>query len=211
MINGPLRCSILDRERPPVDWDEKDMQNGTLDRRVRRTQNLLKQHLIGLLLQKGLEEITVTELVSLADINRGTFYLHYRDIRDLYNQIEAGIVEDFNAILRRSTYPERGRTLAVMEEALRFLKQNTDACIAILRTDGSVFLFKMLEYGRPKTPKEWQLLLGEGAQIDREYFYAFIATGCVGLLRVWLENGMRESPEEMARLAWRLIESCAGR
>ncbi len=187
------------------------MEIGAADRRVRRTQNLLKQHLISLLLSKDLEEITVTELVSLADINRGTFYLHYRDIRDLYNQIEAGIVEDFNIILRRQTHPERGRTLAVMEEALLFLKQNTDACIAILRTDGVVFLFKMLEYGRPKTPKEWQLLLGDGVEIDREYYYAFIATGCVGLLRVWLENGMREPPEEVARLAWRIIENCAGR
>lgn len=56
----------------------------TKDRRsVRRTKRLLKASLIDLLQTKGITKISVSELAQAADINRGTFYLHYRDIYDL--------------------------------------------------------------------------------------------------------------------------------
>lgn len=50
------------------------------DRRVRRTRTLLTRGLIQLMKEKDIKEISVKELSDLADINRGTFYLHYTDI-----------------------------------------------------------------------------------------------------------------------------------
>ena len=52
------------------------------DRRVRRTRKILTQALTELLQQKQVNEITVKELTDLADMNRGTFYLYYKDIFD---------------------------------------------------------------------------------------------------------------------------------
>lgn len=40
---------------------------------------------------------------------------------------------------------------------------------------------------------------------DIELFYTFVASGCMGLLEVWLENGMKETPREMATIASKLI------
>ena len=53
------------------------------DRRVRRTKKLLTQALTELLQKKQVNEITVKELTDLADMNRGTFYMYYRDIFDM--------------------------------------------------------------------------------------------------------------------------------
>ena len=50
------------------------------DRRVRKTKTQLENGLAGLLREKAINEITVTELTERVDINRSTFYLHYRDI-----------------------------------------------------------------------------------------------------------------------------------
>ena len=61
---------------------------GTVDRRVRKTKKQLRQGLTQLLQTKNINEISVRELSDLVDINRGTFYLHYRDIYDLLDQIE---------------------------------------------------------------------------------------------------------------------------
>ena len=58
------------------------------DRRVRKTKTQLKAGLAGLLKEKGINEITVTELTEQVDINRSTFYLHYRDIYDMMEKIE---------------------------------------------------------------------------------------------------------------------------
>ena len=60
----------------------KTMNDNNLDSRVRRTKRLLRQGLTELLKQKSIKKITVRELSELIDINRGTFYLHYKDIYD---------------------------------------------------------------------------------------------------------------------------------
>jgi len=43
-----------------------------------RSRRLIHTALADLLLEKPLDKITVTDVVNRAEINRGTFYLHYR-------------------------------------------------------------------------------------------------------------------------------------
>ena len=54
------------------------------DLRVIKTIESIENALFELLKSKPLDKITVTELARLARINKGTFYLHYMDISDLY-------------------------------------------------------------------------------------------------------------------------------
>ena len=68
------------------------------DRRVRRTKKLLTQALTELLQKKQINEITVKELTDLADMNRGTFYLYYRDIFDMLEKIEAELFQKLDSI-----------------------------------------------------------------------------------------------------------------
>jgi AcrR family transcriptional regulator len=53
------------------------------ERRVRRTRRALREALIGLILEKGYERITVQEILDRADVVRSTFYAHYRDKESL--------------------------------------------------------------------------------------------------------------------------------
>ena len=49
------------------------------DRRIRRTKRLLRQALAEIMNEKEFKDITVKEITDRADLNRGTFYLHYED------------------------------------------------------------------------------------------------------------------------------------
>ncbi len=49
------------------------------DRRVRKTKSAIKHAFIQLLKEQNIENITVQDIADKADINRGTFYLHYED------------------------------------------------------------------------------------------------------------------------------------
>ncbi|NFW02796.1 TetR/AcrR family transcriptional regulator, partial [Staphylococcus aureus] len=49
------------------------------DRRIRKTKSSIKQAFTKLLQEKDLEKITIRDITTRADINRGTFYLHYED------------------------------------------------------------------------------------------------------------------------------------
>ena len=52
-----------------------------------RSRRLIRQAFLELLRQKPYEKITVTDIVTAADINRSTFYAHYPDVRGLLEEI----------------------------------------------------------------------------------------------------------------------------
>src|SRR5512145_1813977 len=54
-----------------------------VDRRVRRTKDMLRGALLALIKEKGYERITVQEIIDRADVGRSTFYAHFRDKEDL--------------------------------------------------------------------------------------------------------------------------------
>ena len=72
------------------------MEHTKVDRRVRKTKALLLKGLTELMEQKDVNHISVRELTDLVDLNRGTFYLHYRDIFDMVNQVEDELFQEFD-------------------------------------------------------------------------------------------------------------------
>ncbi len=64
------------------------------DRRIRKSKIALKNALISLLKQKNLQQITVTEIVQVADVNRGTFYKHYQYKEELLEEMVDSIIVD---------------------------------------------------------------------------------------------------------------------
>lgn len=53
-----------------------------MDRRIKRTKGAVYDAMINLMIEKETRKITVLELCKKADINKSTFYLHYKSIDD---------------------------------------------------------------------------------------------------------------------------------
>ena len=70
-----------------------------IDRRVRKTRKQLQDGFISLLLEKSIKDITVKELCDKVDLNRGTFYLHYKDIYDMADQLENELFDRLENVL----------------------------------------------------------------------------------------------------------------
>ncbi|WP_313804876.1 TetR-like C-terminal domain-containing protein [Cytobacillus sp.] len=64
------------------------------DLRIIKTKDSLRHALLALLKQKPLETITIAELCRDANINRGTFYLHYKEVHEVFKEYLEVIVED---------------------------------------------------------------------------------------------------------------------
>ncbi len=177
------------------------------DRRVRKTKGLLRQGLTSLLQKKNVKDITVKELTDLADINRGTFYCHYRDIYDLAAQIENEMFEEFLAVM--DAYPSsvlRVGIQPILRDVFRFISKNADMCVVLLGAGGdNSFLQRLKAAVYDRVMQEWGELYGLTGSANRDYYMSFVVEGFIGLLQAWVQNGRRESPEEMAELASRLI------
>ncbi|WP_058306499.1 TetR/AcrR family transcriptional regulator [Gracilibacillus massiliensis] len=64
------------------------------DRRVRKSKSALKQALMNLLKKRALHQITITDIVAVADLNRGTFYKHYQYKEDLLEEMVDDLIAD---------------------------------------------------------------------------------------------------------------------
>ena len=62
-------------------------------RGILKTKKSLFDAFVELRSQKPLEKITVKEITDAAHISKQTFYLHYKDIYDLADQIESELIE----------------------------------------------------------------------------------------------------------------------
>ena len=58
-----------------------------IDRRTRYTRMVIKDALLELLSEKEYADITVADLCRKAEINRGTFYLHYDNLRLVMDEL----------------------------------------------------------------------------------------------------------------------------
>lgn len=171
------------------------------DRRVLRTKKLLRQGLTQLMEQKSIKKITVRELSALADINRGTFYLHYRDIYDLVEHIENELLEEFESILLRYTIEEvSAKPNRVIADVCAFLSKNRGICSALLGDNGDInFSQKLRAFVRSRYLQEFSKSYRLRDRGDCELLYAFFEGGFAGALRYWLsrpEDG--KTPEEVA-------------
>lgn len=178
------------------------------DRRVRRTKARLRQALTGLLAQKDVKEITVKELTELADVNRGTFYCHYQDIYDMIAQVEDALFEELTGVLNAYSASDLRAGLGpILGDVLRFVGENADLCAALLssrRMDGAFFQ-RLYALVYEKGVQEWGEVYALQASPLGDYYMNFLVSGVLGLVRTWVSTGRRETPEEMAGVAERLI------
>lgn len=177
------------------------------DRRVRKTKKQLRLALTQLMRDKSIKEITVREIADLVDINRGTFYLHYKDIYDMVEQIEDEMFEGFHQVIYSYNADDiKEGTLPFFTDIFKYLAEYSDMCIALLGKNGDIaFVERLKSVVRNKCLYEWMKVYKKVNEENYEYFYEFIVSGCVGLINEWLEQGMKKTPEEIARLAEQII------
>lgn len=61
--------------------------NKKVDPRIVRSKRLLKHSLISLLREKSFSAITITDIVNKSELNRSTFYTHFRDKEELLDSL----------------------------------------------------------------------------------------------------------------------------
>lgn len=184
------------------------MEKNAADRRIRKTKDQLRQALITLLLKKDLQDITISELTELADINRGTFYLHYRDVTELFRQIEDEVTEEFSRSIAKYKSHSALLRIPVLGDLFRYVAMNGDVCRALLRSRDSNFVRRIFELSRPASPEEFRRYYQRWNQENYDYYYDFICYGAFAMLRRWVEKGMKENVEQISLMVEGMITTC---
>lgn len=169
------------------------------DRRVKRTKKNLRNSLFALLEKKSINQITVTELTTLADVNRSTFYLYYNDIFDMMEKIQQEIYAVFldTVVHFQSDFSDIESFVTYCTRFLEFCKENYQVCRFITRNDCNNHLAEKIKIAvRCVIPDS----AGFFPENDpRNYLTTFALSGILATILEWMNNGMKIPTEDMAR------------
>lgn len=183
------------------------MAKETIDRRTVRTKKMIRNALSELIEEKGFNDISITDLTTRADINRGTFYLHYTDKYDLLEKIEEEIMVEIQAQVTQIDYIDVlnrhpiDKPISFIIKLFEYFKENAGLIKAILGPKGDPLFHKkikklmeinLFEKNIAKSIKKENLLIPEN------YFVSYMISAHLGVVQQWLESGMDKTPEEMA-------------
>lgn len=181
------------------------MAEKKVDRRALKTQKQLKTALCELLAEKELRQITVQELSDRADVHRVTFYKHYYDIYDLYEQLEKEVLSELGLlILRFHEHPSRdfGR------ELIDYIAQNPKIFRMVFSSHNTGELrskfIGMLE-------GIFRLIQTEKKPVDLrdsslEYLSAFWSSGCAAVIEKWVTNDFAQTKDFIIKTIAQLDE-----
>jgi len=195
-------------------WDKREKNDikggsicmkGKLDPRIKRTRHLLREALISLINEKGFDAITVRDLTERAGINRATFYEHYRDKFDLLDQtIDEFLLSFGNHVAPQSVeeFTKNGEPIPVFVRMFEFIYQHAFFFQVMMGENGiPSFQRRMLKMIRQFMDKKLDQIhpQPEKMKVPKEIFIHYISYANLGLITYWLENGMRYSPQYMAK------------
>ena len=175
------------------------------DLRVLNTQESIRRAYLELLRDHSAKEITVAQLCRRARINRGTFYLHYRDTQDLLDSIVRDLVEELAAVIRK--YPPqqlKDNPFPVIYEAFSAFARHADFLPFLQANGNPELLDKLKELIGEMLNTEWLPMHSDQKPEDYPYINAFIVSGTIEVFKVWVQGGMQKSARDLAALIERL-------
>jgi AcrR family transcriptional regulator len=189
------------------------MSKSPNDRRAIRTKKMIRNALTELIEEKGFSNISITDLTTRADINRGTFYLHYIDKYDLLEQIEKELLQELQQNIKNTTLIDHitinaadsiesvNKPIPYMKKVFEYVKENSVLIKAILGPNGDPRFQNKIKELIHNNVFEKNLIKAfnkENMLVPEKYFISYLLSAHIGVVQEWLESDMEKSPEDMA-------------
>lgn len=157
------------------------------NKRRKQSQEKIEKVFIELLQTKELNEISVTDICKLSHLNRSTFYANYIDIYDLADKVKEKLEQEV-----KNLYSDETTKKYNSNDYLRLfyhIKENQ----LFYKT-----YFK-LGFDNRHSIFKYDTNLAKKYFDDKfiEYHIEFFKNGLNSIIKLWLKNGCKESPEEI--------------
>ncbi|EOS40047.1 TetR/AcrR family transcriptional regulator [Lachnospiraceae bacterium] len=166
--------------------------------RFQQTEQNIRKVFTELLKKEKFEKITVSRICELCQINRSSFYLHYKDVYDLIDKIEYDMSSYFAHIFIDDS------PLNMNERFIKlftFILENKEFYKAYLNSADWFHTIHGI------IPESAQFSLNAFAQKlsiqslrELRYHQVFFTYGLTALIREWLNQGCLETPKELGAI-----------
>jgi AcrR family transcriptional regulator len=174
--------------------------------RVTETKERIRNAFFDLYGEKKIDRISIKEITDRAQLNRGTFYVYYKDIYDLLEKTEDELIAEL-VIKLRDLIPRiiREENINPFLPPLEFYQRYSKFLKILLGANGDPNFIHKIKTILKKTIRE--LLQKEQIpEIENlEYVMEFLSSGMIGIISHWLANDMGLSIEVLGEMIKKIM------
>lgn len=183
----------------------KTVEPGNQDRRCVRTRKAIKQILMELIAEKNADSVTIKEIAEKADINRKTFYSHYKDVNAVLDDIQNDLVDQLYGVLKgfeisrifRDPYPFFQKLTEIINEDFDFYKY-------LIRSQSASNFWEKIK-GALKRRVMDNLHEEKASSMESLSFTVeFIVSGILSVYWEWIGSGRKTPLAQVSKLAGNL-------
>ncbi|MEM8859776.1 MAG: TetR/AcrR family transcriptional regulator [Chloroflexota bacterium] len=178
------------------------------DPRMKRTRKLLQDALFELLKKKPLAKIQIKEITEMAELSRPTFYKQF----DTKEELLFSHVDDVLAQISAEVFSEaqNGHRVDMVTLVTTFFRQwqkHKQLLRWIFQVENKDLVFNAFQSQLRGIKLMFDQFVPplDLAQEYEDYLTGFLSGGMYMLIRTWVDNDMRESPEKMASLTFMFL------
>ena len=183
------------------------------DRRVQRTQQLLRTALFTLIQEKGFERLSVQDIIDRANVGRATFYAHFDNKEDLllsgFDGLRESLKERQREARSRRASPDE-QVFAFSHDMIAHVGEYRQLFKAMAgRRSGATVqnVIRKIIVDLVRDDLKAMVEPGKSSGAANDAAVEFIAGGLFGLLLWWLGSKGRLSVEEMNALFQRFANT----
>ena len=173
-----------------------------MDRRQRKTREAIFSAFIRLLSKKDLNQITVSEIIALADVGRATFYAHFETkdflLKELCAELFCHLFDAPSADHRHIFACEPPS--AVFVHLFAHLQKNDNHILTLLTSANSTLFIQFFENGLKELIEKNHFLFDarKNEKLPEDFWLNHIVSVFVETVRWWAGHGCKESPEQIS-------------
>lgn len=157
------------------------------NKRRKASQNKIEAAFVELLQQKELQKITVTDICKTAGVNRTTFYANYLDLPDLAEAVQKKLEADVFGLYEEER--QQGYNSNDFLKLFRHIYENQLFYKTYFQL-GLEAKFQITQYDTKQAEEYY-------GNCHIAYHMEFFRSGLTAVLKKWLNDGCKETPEEI--------------
>ena len=157
---------------------------------------------------KPIEKITVGEVCERAGYNRGTFYLHYRDLYELLRSIEDEILEGMTSCVedcmkRLRADSSKLSCIAACKDVVLFYERNRSYIVVLLGERGDpAFIYRLKENLKPLWREYVVGVDSSRPEAEIDLLLEYTLSGTLFMISRWLASPNAMSARQLAHLVY---------
>lgn len=170
------------------------------DARIIKTRKYLKEALLSLLSTSNLSDINVARLCNKAEINRSTFYAHYKNVLELYEEI----VNKYNDTVCNyiyKIYTTRNENTDHVVDFIKYTEKNSELFMFIFKNSNS------MEKNNPSYKRLENVFKEKykGINLNPSYIINYFIYAGGSILYTWIKNGKKEKIDDVAFIMRKMV------